>query len=128
MKNIILTLLASLFLLSCADAQKDVAEKMAMKKVIENLKDSINTLNSELEAFKGINKKKKYGVVTTLADGVRVESVNVWSSTENDRKKVASCYNNETVEILGFSGYYVNIKKSDGKSGWFMKEWIKQYK
>lgn len=72
------------------------------------------------------NKKKEYAYVTSIADGIDLKEVNLWSSTDgNTRKIVGTCINNERVEVLYRSDPYVLVRKNNGIEGFFIEGFLK---
>lgn len=73
------------------------------------------------------NNTKEYATVTSIADGMDIKQVNLWSSTDgNTRKVVGYCVNNEKVEVMEHFDPYVKVKKTDGTEGWFMEGFLKK--
>lgn len=73
-------------------------------------------------------KKKEFARVTTTDDtGYKSNNINLWSSTDNKRIVVDKCVNNEVVEVLDYSDPYIKVRKKNGKEGWFLEGWIKEY-
>ncbi len=68
---------------------------------------------------------KRYGRITSIADGYDVKRVNLWSSTGSDRRVVAFCVNNEKVEVKHRSSGYVFVVKSDGTGGYCLEGFLK---
>lgn len=56
--------------------------------------------------------------ITTIVDGYDVKKVNLWPSPTNRNKKIAVCFNNEKVFVLGRSGDYSRVRTLDGRIGW----------
>jgi len=93
---------------------------------------------SKKKPDKPISKQQtqQIGYITTqLEDGSFMKgTVTLWTiqSIRNDTRIsnysaafVTTVINNEKVIILGYEGQYVHVKKSNGLSGWCLKEWIK---
>jgi len=78
-------------------------------------------------------KERSFGTVNTIVDGFDVERVNLWSTTDDDRKTIGKCINGEFVEILDTfnldsteegAKYYIKIKTSNGAEGWFLNGFV----
>lgn len=95
------------------------------KPLSENKTDKEYVSNDD--SVKNIEHEKIYALVTTVADGMDIKEVNIWSSVNPDRVVVGRCKKNEKVQVLSFSDPYVKIKKQNGIEGWFMEGWIKEY-
>jgi hypothetical protein len=66
------------------------------------------------------------GKITTMADGMDVQRVNLWSSTGYDRVTTSHLTNGEKVLILKDAGQYYLIETAngDGRKGYCMKEFV----
>jgi hypothetical protein len=69
------------------------------------------------------------GVITSIADGVDVKIVNLWSSTEEDRTIVAQMVKGDNVNILEDADpyYYLELEKNKVK-GYCMKGYVTSIK
>ena len=67
-----------------------------------------------------------FGKITTITDGFDVKKVNLWSSTNTDRKVLASMRNGEKIKVLQDSDpyYLVESLNEHGKKGYCMKEFV----
>ena len=67
-----------------------------------------------------------YGVITTIADGYDVKEVNLWSSTDSNRRRTGSMRNGEEVIILkkDVPYYLIESANGDGRKGYCMKEFV----
>ena len=67
-----------------------------------------------------------FGKITTITDGFDVKKVNLWSSTNTDRKVLASMKNGEKIKVLQDSDpyYLVESLNEDGRNGYCLKEFL----
>lgn len=67
-----------------------------------------------------------HGIITSIADGYDVKEVNLWSTTDSNRKRTGSMRNGEEVIILKEEAPYYLIQSAngDGRKGYCMKEFV----
>ena len=67
-----------------------------------------------------------FGKITTISDGFDVRKVNLCSSTNTDRKVLASMKNGEKIKVLQDSDsyYLVESLKEDGRKGYCLKDFV----
>ena len=66
-----------------------------------------------------------YGKATTMVDGYDVGHVNLWSSPDDSRYKVAELKNGEDVDIMMEDDpIYIKVRTKDGIIGWCREEFI----
>ena len=66
------------------------------------------------------------GKITTIVDDYDVKKVNLWSTTDSNRKKTGSMKNGEEVIILKEDDPYYLIESAnrDGRKGYCMKGFV----
>lgn len=66
------------------------------------------------------------GKITTMADGVDVQRVNLWSTTGSDRVTTSHLTNGEKVIVLKDEDPYYRVETAngDGRKGYCMKEFV----
>ncbi len=97
------------------------------EEIRKNALEQLNHWDEKVEQFSGYAEKikEKYATITTIADGYDVQKVNLWDSTDENRKIVGYCINNEKVKVgHRYKGYAYIIKK-DGTAGYCLEEFLK---
>jgi hypothetical protein len=66
------------------------------------------------------------GKITTMADGMDVKRVNLWSTTDSDRVTTSHLTNGEKVIILKDEDpyYLIETANGDGRRGYCMKDFV----
>lgn len=66
------------------------------------------------------------GEITTMADGMDVQRVNLWSTTSSDRVTTSHLTNGEKVIILQDEDpyYLIETASGDGRRGYCMKDFV----
>lgn len=99
---------------------------------VQRIKDSIKEIHSYIawkDSMDAIAEEEPEiiptGKITTIADGMDVGQVNLWSSTSSSRRKVGSLGKGAKVIILEDSDPYYLIETKDGKKkGYCMKGFV----